>query len=133
VATSEHRALELLGCNDERADVGSLAGRSIGAFCGIGNPAAFRRTLEALGATVVQFRTFPDHHAYTRDDVDELTRWAGTLPQGAAVATTQKDWVKLRVPDLAGRPMWAVRVGLVMRDGGAAFAAALERVVPEWL
>ena len=67
------------------------------AFCGIGNPAAFRRTLEGLGATVVDFRRSRDHHAYTREDVEDLARWADTLPADAMIATTQKDWVKLRL------------------------------------
>ena len=51
------------------------------------------------------------------------------LPVDAAVLTTQKDWVKLRVPDLAGRELWAVRIGLHFRDGEEAFAAALDRVL----
>ena len=42
-----------------------IAGRRVAAFCGIGNPAAFRRTLEASGARVVWWREFPDHHAYS--------------------------------------------------------------------
>ena len=47
------------------------------------------------------------------------------------VATTQKDWVKLRLPDLAGRPLRAVRVGLVFRDGRETFDDALRRVLPD--
>ena len=123
VATTEHRPVELTGCDGARASVETLAGKPVGAFCGIGNPAAFRHTLETLGATVASFRAFPDHHAYTAADVQSLTRWAETLPAGAVIATTQKDWVKLRVPDIAGRPLWAVRIGLTFRDGEAAFAA----------
>jgi tetraacyldisaccharide 4'-kinase len=131
VATTEHRPTELVGCDGVRAAVESLRGCPVGAFCGIGNPLAFRNTLEALGATVVSFRAFPDHHAYSAADVADLTRWAGTLPAGSVIATTQKDWVKLRIPDLAGHPLWAVRIGMVFRDGEAAFASALERVIAE--
>lgn len=129
VATTEHRPAELVGCDGATAPAESLAGRTVGAFCGIGNPAAFRKTLETLEAKVAGERTYPDHHAYTRADVDELTRWAETLPEGAALVTTQKDWVKLRVPALAGRPLWAVRVGLTFRDGETTFAAVLERTL----
>lgn len=125
VATTEHRPTELTGCDGERAPVLSLASKAVGAFCGIGNPAAFRHTLEGLGATVTTFRAFPDHHRYTREDADDLTRWAEALPAGAVIATTQKDWVKLRVPALAGRPLWAVRIGLHFRDGEDAFAQVL--------
>lgn len=129
VATTEHRPADLLG-GDEPEPVETLAGKPVAAFCGIGNPAAFRRTLESLGATVVNFRAFPDHHPYSRADVDDLMRWSEALPAGATVATTQKDWVKLRVPDLAGRPLRAVRIGLAFRSGQDEFDAALRRIAP---
>lgn len=120
VAWSEHRPV---GVDD-------LRGKTVGAFCGIGNPAAFRRTLGDIGVSVADFRTFPDHHPYTRADVDDLRAWAGRLPPGAAVVTTQKDWVKLRLADLAGRPLTAVRVGLAFREGQELFERALRAVAP---
>ena len=130
VATTEHRPVELIG-GAEPEPVETLRGRPSAAFCGIGNPAAFRHTLDSLGANAVDFRTFPDHHAYTREDVDDLTRWANGLPADALVATTQKDWVKLRIPELAGRPLRAVRIGLVFRDGQQEFDEVLRRVAPK--
>jgi tetraacyldisaccharide 4'-kinase len=130
VATTEHRPNGLIGEPGDVSPPECLGGRTVGAFCGIGNPAAFRRTLEGLGATVASFRTFPDHHAYTREDVDDLTRWAETLPADGLIATTQKDWVKLRVAGLAGRPLRAVRIGLAFRDGQDEFDAALRRIAP---
>lgn len=127
VATGEHRPVELLG-GEAPQPVESLRGRVVAGFAGIGSPPAFRRTLEALGAAVADFRAYPDHHPYSRVDVDDLRAWAAALPADAVVATTQKDWVKLRLPDLAGRPLRAVRVGIAFRDGREAFDAALERV-----
>ena len=129
VATSEHRPTELLG-GGAPEPVESLRGKVVAGFAGIGSPPAFRRTLEGLGATVADFRAYPDHHPYTRADVDDLRTWAGRQPADAVVATTQKDWVKLRLPDLAGRPLRAVRVGIAFRDGRDAFEAALARVLP---
>jgi tetraacyldisaccharide 4'-kinase len=116
VATAVHAPVALVGTDDTR-DVLELKGKPVGAFCGIGNPEAFRRTLADLGAKVVAFRAFPDHHPYSRADVDEVRTWAAALPPGAAVATTQKDLVKLRLPDLADRPLWAVRVGMRFTGG----------------
>ena len=54
----------------------TLTGATVAAFCGIGNPEGFRRTIEPLCGEVVGFRTFPDHHAYSAADVADLTRWA---------------------------------------------------------
>jgi tetraacyldisaccharide 4'-kinase len=124
VAKTIHAPLELV--NGERSEkVEALTGRPVGAFCGIGNPEAFRQTLVGLKAEVQEFRAFPDHHPYRREDVDDLRRWAAALPADAAVATTQKDWVKLRVTEFGRRPLWAVRVGLQFVDGQDVFDRAV--------
>ena len=124
MAKTIHAPLELV--NGERRDkVETVKGRPVGAFCGIGNPNAFRQTLAGLGADVRGFREFPDHYAYRREDVDDLQRWAETLPDDAALVTTQKDWVKLRLTDLRGRPLWAVRVGLQFVEGQDVFDQAV--------
>jgi tetraacyldisaccharide 4'-kinase len=98
----------------------ALRGRPVAGFCGIGNPDAFRGTLRSVGADPVAFRTFPDHHAYTRADVDELRSWARQQPVDAAVVTTQKDLVKLRTDRLGDRDLLALRVGLHIRAGADA-------------
>ena len=61
-------------------------------------------------------QTFPDHHAYSRQDVDELERWAEASAD-EFVLTTQKDLVKLRIPTLGARELWALRVGFEVRVG----------------
>lgn len=71
-----------------------LKGRRIAAFCGLGNPDAFRRTLESLGAEVVFFRAYPDHHRYTEQDVADIVEH-GTREKCDFIITTQKDFVKL--------------------------------------
>jgi len=129
VYLTEHRPLELVGADGGAAPLEALSGRPVAAFCGVGNPDAFRRTLEGSGWTPVGFREFPDHHPYSRADVDDLRRWAGGLPPDAAVVTTQKDLVKVRLPEFAGRPVWAVRVGFRFLDGETDFAGKLRAVV----
>jgi tetraacyldisaccharide 4'-kinase len=116
VAESVHRAEGLVNAA-ARAPLVLLRERPVAAFCGIGNAEAFRRTLTDLGARVVDFRDYPDHHAYTRADVEELRCWAGALPADVIVVTTQKDLVKLRLPDLAARPLWALRIRLAFQAG----------------
>jgi tetraacyldisaccharide 4'-kinase len=116
VAITEHRPIDLIG-GEMTEPLENLKGRTVAAFCGIGNPNAFRGTLESFVTNVPYFRAFPDHHAYTRTDVEELIRWASGMPTDAMIATTQKDWVKLRIAELAGRPLRAVRIGLAFREG----------------
>jgi tetraacyldisaccharide 4'-kinase len=95
----------------------ALRGRPVAAFCGLGNPEAFRRTLRDLGSEPAEFRAYPDHHAYTRADVDDLRMWARAQPPDAVLATTQKDLVKLRIDLLGERDLLALRIGLHLRPG----------------
>jgi tetraacyldisaccharide 4'-kinase len=129
VAETEHRPLEWLNADGCTAPLTMTAHRPVAAFCGIGNPDAFRRTLELLGSTPADFRVYPDHHAYTRADVDELRTWAGRQPPEAVVVTTQKDLVKLRLAQLGRRELWALRIGLHVCRG----AEVLERKLREAL
>ena len=80
----------------ETLPVDVLRGRSsVAAFCGIGNPEAFARTLAAapLGARVAHFQAFPDHHAFTRRDLEDVAA-AARRAGCRTVVMTQKDAVK---------------------------------------
>jgi tetraacyldisaccharide 4'-kinase len=80
----------------ERVGVESLAASGpVAAFCAVGNPRAFFEQLRREGFDLRHTRPFPDHHAYTRREVESLARDAGRA--GAhALLTTAKDAVKLR-------------------------------------
>jgi tetraacyldisaccharide 4'-kinase len=112
VVHSVHRPVELINADGESAELDILRDREVAAFCGLGNPHPFRRTLEVLGARVASFRTFPDHHPYTREDIDDLRRWARQQATDCLVITTQKDLVKVRLSRLGERPLWALRIRL---------------------
>jgi tetraacyldisaccharide 4'-kinase len=127
VVETTHRPVELVN-GSATAALQELQSRPVAAFCGLGNPEAFRRTLIDLGASVRTFRTFPDHHAYTRADVDDLRRWAGQQPSECLLATTQKDLVKLRVDQLGGRSLWALRIRLHIEAGQEVLDRKLEEV-----
>jgi tetraacyldisaccharide 4'-kinase len=60
------------------------------AFCGLGNPASFWRSLDELGLKPLSRKAFPDHHAYTAGELKALAvRGTGAL------LTTQKDLMNL--------------------------------------
>lgn len=128
IVTAIHAPIDLLDTTGT-ASIAELLGKTVGAFCGLGNPDAFYLSLTDLGATVADFRKYPDHHAYTREDVANLTAWANTLPREAWILTTQKDMVKLRLAELAGRPVWPLRIGMQFREGEEALHAKLAAVV----
>lgn len=77
--------------------VQTLAGRSVFAFCGLGNPEAFRATLGEAGARLVGFRAFRDHHAYASSEIAAL-RSDAAAAGAATILTTEKDAVRLPDP-----------------------------------
>jgi tetraacyldisaccharide 4'-kinase len=123
-----HALRGLLSAAGESAELGTVVGRSIAAFCGIGNPDSFRRTLAQCGYDVAAFREFPDHFAYAAADVDSLSAWASKLPV-EAVLCTQKDLVKIGVERLGEKPLWAVVIGLEISLGQAEFESRLQKVL----
>ena len=65
-----------------------------GAFCGLGNPQSFRRTLERLGIPPVDWVEFRDHHHYRPRELQHIS--AQFAHKGATAAvTTEKDSVNL--------------------------------------
>lgn len=114
-----------LQAGDEPEALETLRGRPVAIFSGIARPQAFERTVRDLGAQIVAARVFPDHHPYTRADVDELSKWLSALPADVFGLTTRKDWVKLRVAELGGKPLRALRVGLRFRNGEAELRSLL--------
>jgi len=125
---SRHRPASWLQEENPSRPLATVKGPAA-AFCGIGNPDAFRKTLEAIGVTVREFRTFADHYAYRRTDVEDLEEWAGGLPNEWPILTTQKDLVKLRLPRLGGKDLLALRIGLQIEKGEEEFQQLLIKAV----
>lgn len=76
-----------------------LMGKPVRAVAGIGNPARFFDTLEALGARVRPL-PLPDHHRFSRRDL--------AVESGELLVMTAKDAVKCR--ELAHEHCWVLEV-----------------------
>lgn len=87
------------------------------AFCGIGNPASFRRTLELAGVEVAEWRTFSDHHSYTLEDLDGLPE---------PLITTEKDAVNL--PPELRKNVYVLRIGLQVPDAEKVVVDVIRRI-----
>ncbi len=65
------------------------------AFCALGNPRNFLRSIERAGIGVAGSVDFPDHHYYTAKDVEKIEE-AAAKAGAHALVTTAKDAVKLK-------------------------------------
>jgi tetraacyldisaccharide 4'-kinase len=115
VFTSRVRTLGLKALEGEAdVELESVRAETVGAFCAVGNPRAFFEHVRRDGFEVSYTRAFRDHRAYTRADVEAVSREAAG--RGArALLTTAKDAVKLRGLDFA-LPCYVVEAGLEFDD-----------------
>jgi len=78
-------------------DGAALAGCRVLAFAGIARPEKFFASAGEAGAVLVARKSYPDHHAFSRREIERLLAHAARL--GATPLTTAKDAVRLP-PDL---------------------------------
>jgi tetraacyldisaccharide 4'-kinase len=105
-----------------------LAGRRVAAFCGIGNPEAFRRSLAQCGYELVALREFADHFAYRRPDVKALAAWADSQDVEGVVCTS-KDLVKIGDHWTGAKPLWALVSRLKIVAGKEELEEVLRKLV----
>lgn len=129
-AECRHRPLRLGNAFGKTRSLDWIGGRRIGVFCGIGNPNAFRQTVEQLEPTALLFRAFPDHHAYEREDIEALRDWAQDNSLEGLLCT-HKDLVKIGSESIGDTPLWAVWVGLEFSCGESSVVERLEALLPE--
>jgi tetraacyldisaccharide 4'-kinase len=94
VSRSSHLPICAKTTDGKETGIEQLEGKRVFAFCGIGNPDAFLKTVRSLGALLVGSIRYDDHHHYTKACLDEIREQAEEL--GAElILTTQKDWTKI--------------------------------------
>jgi tetraacyldisaccharide 4'-kinase len=104
VFRARHRPLGLRRAEPrERLPLEAVRGVPVAAFAGLARPEALSESLAELGARVVAFQGFPDHHAFTAADHERVV--AEARAGGARfIVTTGKDAVRLDtdmlLPDL---------------------------------
>ncbi|HEX7090173.1 MAG TPA: tetraacyldisaccharide 4'-kinase [Longimicrobiales bacterium] len=94
------------------------------AVAGVAEPELFFANARQAGADIEATLVFPDHHAYTRQDLERIAAVAG----GRAVVTTAKDAVKLRALE-AELDLWILEQEVIVEEGLEALTAAMDRLL----
>jgi tetraacyldisaccharide 4'-kinase len=98
------------------------------AFCGLGNPDSFRRTLERMGLTLAGWVEFGDHHRYRPDELRRIAHQMAGMGAHCLV-TTEKDTINLcEFCDdlLAPLPLYWLKVRMTV-ENEAGFFEEIER------
>jgi len=94
---------------------GEIPAGPIAAFCGIGQPRTFWRTLEVLGIKAAPRLVFRDHHRYTAADLEEVFRQA-TAAGAQALLTTEKDMMNLPPGIVLPLKIYCLRIGIEIEN-----------------
>jgi tetraacyldisaccharide 4'-kinase len=91
-----------------------LTGKKVVVFAGLAHPDDFLDMVKSLGAHVIHFKAFSDHHPFTQGEIEELSSWK-VASDGDFLLTTEKDWVRIdgRVDVGTDIAILTVRVGLL--------------------
>ncbi|MGA9767451.1 MAG: tetraacyldisaccharide 4'-kinase [Blastocatellia bacterium] len=99
----------------EMYETNQFTGWNAAAMCGIGNPQAFADDILQAGINIVSENFFPDHHAFTQQDLDRVT--AAAQDAGAdMIITTEKDAVRLEGLKHGAVPVYAAQLEIQSED-----------------
>jgi lipopolysaccharide heptosyltransferase II/tetraacyldisaccharide 4'-kinase len=93
----------------EECPLEDLHGLKVLAFAGLARPRVFQDALTGLGVDLQGFMAFPDHHAFTSGDLDDLLQEAQST-EAQALVTTSKDWARLGQRWEGDLPLWVLTV-----------------------
>ncbi|OGW73551.1 MAG: tetraacyldisaccharide 4'-kinase, partial [Nitrospirae bacterium RIFOXYC2_FULL_44_7] len=65
------------------------------AFCGIGSPESFKKTVLSAGCSLKGLKKYSDHYSYKEEDIEDIIKEAKTN-NADWIVTTEKDMVRLR-------------------------------------
>jgi tetraacyldisaccharide 4'-kinase len=126
---AEHHPVRLRNSAGARLPIEWLKDKSVFAVCGLGNPSGFIATVKSCQADLLGSWAFPDHHAYTAADIQEMDRRAGQLPTHCdAILCTGKDLAKIDTPRIGRHELWSLDVELRIRTGAEVLDEYLERI-----
>jgi tetraacyldisaccharide 4'-kinase len=94
MSTSGFRQVGVSFSEDHGGLTGEIA-QPVGAFCAVGNPAAFIQQLRDAGYDPVSRTVFPDHHRFSDYEITNIVKKAKAAG-ATSLITTAKDAVKLR-------------------------------------
>jgi tetraacyldisaccharide 4'-kinase len=96
-------------------DAEQFAGWNAAVMCGIGNPRAFADDILQFGMNIVSENFFSDHHDFTQEDMEQVTR-AARETGADAIVTTEKDAVRLEALKHGDVPIYAAQLEIQSDD-----------------
>lgn len=120
VFRAAHQFKELMVPGNHFPEQNVLQGKKVCAFCGIAQPASFKKLLIDAGSELLSFMEFPDHYAYDRNDLDALKNHFVKFHADYWI-TTEKDAMRLEAhPDFL-KTLCILRVEMEIKPSEPSF------------
>ena len=104
-----------------------LKDKWVAAISGIAVPENFERSLENLGARVEIRRRLPDHHRFSRKEIDRFMQRCVERDM-ELILTTEKDAVRFPRPAELNVPVYFLRIEVEILNGHQAWNGLLDRL-----
>jgi tetraacyldisaccharide 4'-kinase len=123
------RPTGFVSASGEQVSIEELRGSPVAAFCGIGNPAAFRQTLSQCGVEVRDLLELPDHCLYRERELRHVAAWLRRYGSAQAVICTRKDLVKIPQEEIANKRLLALEIEVEIVQGLEGLESLLLRII----
>ena len=127
VATTKTTFTQLRQSDGTQLDLDAIAGVPVFVFCGIGNPENFSTSLNRINLQISGQAFFPDHHQYSREELEDVADQANKAG-AAALVCTHKDLVKIGSNRIGSLPIYAILIDVEFVSGEASFTEAILKV-----
>ncbi|NWF52371.1 MAG: tetraacyldisaccharide 4'-kinase [Nitrospirae bacterium] len=91
---AEHRPLRFISTQGDTFPLEWSKGKVFFAFCGIGNPESFKRTLISSNIVLKGFKSYRDHYRYSSRDIENIINQS-KKSKADWIVTTEKDIMRL--------------------------------------
>jgi tetraacyldisaccharide 4'-kinase len=105
-----------------------LKGKRVASLSGIAVPQSFEHSLRRMGAALISFERYADHHRYQAQEIIDAINKAHKLG-ATALLTTEKDAVRFPKLNRTAVPVYYVRVDIEILAGADSFIDAIDRIL----
>jgi tetraacyldisaccharide 4'-kinase len=122
IVRTRHRPSGICGEDGSSEPIEAIRSQNVALFSAIGNPEAFKQTVEDCGAMVTDHFRLPDHDSYDRQARDRLRDWLAESKAKSCpdrLICTHKDFVKIHTDRIVGVSVSYLEISLELSSPGA--------------
>ncbi len=114
--------------SDEKISLEWLKDKRVASLSGIAVPQSFEGSLRKMGAKLISFERYVDHHRYQAQEIIDAINKAHKLGAKALI-TTEKDAVRFPKLTRTAVPVYYVRVDIEIMAGADNFSDAIDQIL----